>query len=108
MVGTLKRSPSRRRSMSRIRMTPGSARKRLSFNNSQTRRRSRRVSTRRRSINSKSTGRRRSIGKTRKRLNFGKSLILKSNIQLKKMNWGPARRVKHKTPKRSKSPWKKY
>lgn len=104
MVGTLKRSPSRRRK-SRNRMTPGSTRKQLNLNNSQRRARSRRVSTKRKSITSKSSKRRRSLGKTRKRLSFGQTIIKKIE---KKMNWGPARRVKRKTPKRSRSPWKKY
>ena len=107
MVGTVVRSPSRRRSRSRRRMTPGSTRKHLSFSNSQQRSRSRRVSTLQKSVTSKRTRRRRSIGSTRKTLRFSKSRT-RNNKSRKRPNLGPPRRIKRKTPKKSRSPWKKY
>ena len=107
MVGTVVRSPSRRRSRSKRRMTPGSTRKHLSFSNSQRRSRSRRVSTLRKSPSFKQSDRRRSLGSTRKTLRFRPSRS-KNNKSRKKPNLGPPRRIKRKTFKKSRSPWKKY
>ena len=107
MVRTLVRSPSRRRSKSRRRMTPGSTRKQLSFNNSQRRSRSRRVSTLRKSPSFKQSNRKRSFGSTKKTLRFSKRRS-RNNKSRKRPNLGPPRRIKRKTPKKSRSPWKKY
>ena len=89
-------------------MTPGSTRKDLSFSNSNRRSRSRRVSTIHRSMNSNQLNPRKiSFGKTRRRLSFNKSLDKRK--KKKKINWGPARRVKRPGKfNGSKSPWKKY
>ena len=92
MVRTLVRSPSRRQSRSRKRMTPGSTRKNLDFDNSQRRSRSRRVSTLRKSPSFKQSDRRQSLGSTRKTLKFSPSRT--RNIKTrKKPYFGPPRRV---------------
>ena len=92
MVGTVVRSPSRRRSRSRRRMTPGSTRKHLSFSNSQRHSRNERANTIQKSVTSKRTGRRRSIGSTRKTLRFS-PIKIKNNKSRKRPNLGPPRRV---------------
>ena len=73
MSGTLVRTPSHKNSKSKRRMTPGSTRKNLDFDNSQRSNRSRRVSTLRKSPSFKQSDRRRSLGSTRKTLRFSKS-----------------------------------
>ena len=123
MSGTLVRTPSHRNSRTKRRMTPGSTRKNLDFDNSQRRSRSRRVSTLRKSPSFKQSDRIRSLGSTRKTLRFSRSKSKPRNSKTRKRpNLGPPRRVLIKksrkikgSPRRVKrrvktvrTPWKKY
>ena len=93
-LGTLVRTPSHKNSKSKRRMTPGSTRKNLDFDNSQRSNRSRRVSTLRKSPSFKQSDRRRSLGSTRKTLRFSKSKSRTRNSKTRKRpNLGPPRRV---------------
>ena len=121
MPRTLVRTPSHNNSRPKRRMTPGSTRKNLDFDNSQRRSRSRRVSTLRKSPSFKQSDRRISLGSTRKTLRFSKSRT-RNNKSRKRPKFGPPRRVLIKKSRKIKgsprrvrrriktvrTPWKKY